>query len=212
LEQKIPTGWNEKRSNRKPRAELLQKERQVIKMSRKNALIRFIFSLIPGAGEMYMGFMKQGITLMALFMGVIFLATYLKTPIFVFALPVIWFYGFFHVHNLAGLSDEEFYAQEDSLFFDWNIFGQLEQKKGRKILAWVLILLGVSVLWNFASGLVYALLDVLNIPPYLWGEIVRAVPQIVFAVLMIYAGVQLIRGKKKELERELSEGDDTHDA
>lgn len=190
----------------------MKRERQVIEMSRKNAVIRFIFSLIPGAGEMYMGFMKQGITLMTLFMGVIFLAIYLNTPIFVFALPVIWFYGFFHVHNLAGLSDEEFYAQEDSLFFDWNIFGQLEQRKERKILAWMLILLGASVLWNFATDLVYALLDVLNIPPYLWGEIVRAVPQFVFAVLMIYAGVQLIRGKKKELERELSEGDDTYDA
>lgn len=186
-------------------------------MSRKNAFIRFMFSLIPGAGEMYMGFMKQGITLMTLFVGVIFLAVYLNNPIFAFALPVIWFYGFFHVHNLAGLSDEEFYAQEDSLLFDWNIFGKLEQKKGRKILAWILILLGVSILWNFLTGMVYYFLDMFNISHYFWNEIVRMVPQIVFAVLLIYAGVQLIKGKKKELEQQLTaeqpkEGDDSHDA
>ena len=29
----------------------------------------FIFSLIPGAGEMYMGFKKQGISIMLLFWG-----------------------------------------------------------------------------------------------------------------------------------------------
>ena len=31
----------------------------------------FIFSLIPGAGEMYMGFKKQGISIMFLFWGVL---------------------------------------------------------------------------------------------------------------------------------------------
>ena len=31
----------------------------------------FIFSLIPGAGEMYMGFKKQGISIMFLFWGVV---------------------------------------------------------------------------------------------------------------------------------------------
>lgn len=181
-------------------------------MSRKNAFIRFIFSLIPGAGEMYMGFMKQGITLMSLFVGVIYLAVYLNSPIFAFALPVIWFYGFFHVHNLAGLSDEEFYAQEDSLLFDWNIFGQLEQKKGRRILAWVLILLGASILWNFMTGMVYRFWEMFHISSYFWNEIVRTVPQVVFAGLMICAGIQLIWGKKRKLEQQIQEGDDSHDA
>ena len=35
----------------------------------------FIFSLIPGAGEMYMGFKKQGISIMLLFWGTIALAS-----------------------------------------------------------------------------------------------------------------------------------------
>ena len=30
----------------------------------KNKILMFLFSLIPGAGQMYMGFMKQGLSLM----------------------------------------------------------------------------------------------------------------------------------------------------
>ena len=32
---------------------------------KKNGFLAFCFSLIPGAGEMYMGFMKQGASIMA---------------------------------------------------------------------------------------------------------------------------------------------------
>ncbi len=191
-------------------------------MSKKSGLFRFLFSLIPGAGEMYMGFMKQGITLMALFWGIIFFGGCLNIPLVMFPLPVIWAYSFFHVHNLAGMSDEEFYAQEDSLLFDWNVFGQIEPEKGRKILAWVLIFLGVSVLWNFMKNMVFEALEMLHIPTYFWEQITRSVPQVIFAFLMIYLGVLLIRGKKKALEQKLIEeqlveeqmkkGDESHDA
>ena len=42
---------------------------------KKSKFLTFIFSLLPGAGEMYMGFMKMGVSLMAEFFGIIFLAT-----------------------------------------------------------------------------------------------------------------------------------------
>ena len=105
----------------------------------------------------------------------------------------------------------------NSLLFDWNLFGQIEPKKGRKILAWVLIFIGVSVLWNFMKGMVFMVLDMLNVPTYFWDRVTRSVPQVVFAFLMIYLGVILIRGKKKALEQQLieaqsKEGDDSYDA
>ncbi len=34
---------------------------------KKNGFLTFIFSLLPGAGEMYMGFFKQGMSIMAIF-------------------------------------------------------------------------------------------------------------------------------------------------
>ena len=39
-----------------------------MKQQKKNKFFTFMFSFIPGAAEMYMGFMKQGISLMTLFM------------------------------------------------------------------------------------------------------------------------------------------------
>ena len=37
-------------------------------IKKKNAILTFIFSLVPGAGEMFMGFMKQGVSLMSMFL------------------------------------------------------------------------------------------------------------------------------------------------
>ena len=36
---------------------------------KKSGFWTFVFSLLPGAAEMYMGFMKMGISLMGLFFG-----------------------------------------------------------------------------------------------------------------------------------------------
>ena len=74
----------------------------------------FIFSLIPGAGEMYMGFKKQGISIMFLFWGVFAIGACTGMDWLVFLIPIIWFYSFFNVHNLKSLSEEEFYSIEDS--------------------------------------------------------------------------------------------------
>ena len=74
----------------------------------------FIFSLIPGAGEMYMGFKKQGISIMFLFWGVFAIGACTGMDWLVFLIPIIWFYSFFNVHNLKSLSEEEFYSMEHS--------------------------------------------------------------------------------------------------
>ena len=47
---------------------------------KKNRCWTFCFSFIPGAGEMYMGFMKMGISLMSLFVLVLFLAFSFNMP------------------------------------------------------------------------------------------------------------------------------------
>ena len=66
----------------------------------KKGFLLFISSLIPGAGEMYMGFFKQGISIMTLFWAIIAIAGGLNISSLVIFLPVLWFYSFFHVHNL----------------------------------------------------------------------------------------------------------------
>ena len=84
---------------------------------KKNKFLTFCFSLLPGAGEMYLGFMKQGISLMGIFFLVWALSGMLNLPALLFVQPVIWFYSFFHVHNLNSLPEEEFYSLEDDYLF-----------------------------------------------------------------------------------------------
>ena len=69
--------------------------------NKKNSLWRFFFSLIPGAGEMYMGFLKMGVSLMSLFFAIIFIASSLWLGPLILIDIIVWFYSFFHVHNLA---------------------------------------------------------------------------------------------------------------
>lgn len=56
----------------------------------------FIFSLLPGAGEMYMGFMKQGVSIMGLFFATIAVAATLNIGPLTIVLPIIWCYSFFN--------------------------------------------------------------------------------------------------------------------
>ena len=159
---------------------------------------------------MYMGFMKQGIVLMALFFGCLALNSWLRLSIFAYALPVIWFFGFFHVHSLAGLPDEEFYSQEDNFNIgEWKICSVIGQERCRKYVAWALILVGCAGVWQIVTGYVTRILDYYGISAEVWMMITNAVPQLIFSLVIIYLGVQMVKGKKKQLEDK--EGEE-HDA
>lgn len=170
---------------------------------KKNGFWAFVFSLLPGAGEMYMGFFKQGISLMGMFFLIIFLASWLNIGPLLFVIPIIWFYGFFHVHNLRSLPDEEFYAIEDGYLFELDHMmpeGKNLSRKWRNILAGVLIVIGVFTLGQRLMDSMYRL-----VPDYLrewYWHFWHTVPQLVFAVLLILCGIWLIRGKKQEFDEE----------
>lgn len=164
----------------------------------KRGFLLFICSLIPGAGEMYMGLFKQGISIMTLFWVIIALAGGLNLDYLVVLLPVIWFYSFFHVHNLKDLPEEEFYAVEDNyilhldlLFHDTKRLTSKYQKAG----AILLIIFGVSIFWNSFRDLLYWI-----IPGYL-GDLIQSVmynvPPVIVAILIILAGFHMLTGKLK---------------
>lgn len=110
----------------------------------------FIFSLLPGAGEMYMGFMKQGVSIMGLFFATIAVAATLNIGPLTIVLPIIWCYSFFNVHNMYSLSDEEFYALEDDYIFYLDRILPINQwsKQQNKIVAGILIIAGICIFWN----------------------------------------------------------------
>ncbi|NBH81651.1 hypothetical protein D7X88_03110 [bacterium C-53] len=172
---------------------------------KKHGFWLFIFSLLPGAGEMYMGFFKQGIGLMAQFSFVLMLAAYLNIGPLLFILPIIWFYSFFHVHNLASLPDEEFYQVEDRLFAGYDIQemrGYLFGENGRRMIGIIMVVLGCSVIWNGVQNLLYRVTNIFN------SEIARMISysmddalRSIMAIAIIYIGYRMIRGKKRELSQ-----------
>lgn len=170
--------------------------------NKKHGFWTFLFSLIPGAGEMYMGFFRHGISVMALFFLTICISAFINVGPLLFLLPIIWFYSFFHVHNLKNLPDEEFYAIEDDFLIPlkgsgYDVSTDALLRKYKIPLAVVLIILGASILWdNFTS-----LLGIFLPYEVLW-PISSMVPQTVIGLLIVALGLYLIIGKKKQLDRE----------
>ncbi|MDF2538390.1 MAG: hypothetical protein K0S76_1411 [Herbinix sp.] len=168
---------------------------------KKSSFLTFIFSLMPGAGEMYMGFMKRGLSLMAAFFFFIFIGAWLTMGLLLLPLPLIWFYSFFDTHNLRSTPDEEFYALEDDyiLFPDINKdHVRMLQSKYRNVFAIILIVIGFSILWNNIYKVFNDYLP--NIIDNILYDIGYYFPQLLIGSAIILFGFYLIRGKKKELD------------
>ena len=168
---------------------------------KKNGFWRFLFSFLPGAGEMYMGFMKMGMSLMTMFFGIVAVATVLEIGPLMFIALIAWFYSFFHVHNLAGMPDEEFYAVEDEYLFHFSeseAQGRELVRTYRKVIAIMLIVLGVVMTWKGIVRMMYrylpsGLIGIIN-------DIGYRLPQIVVGIAIIVLGVYMIQGKKRQLD------------
>jgi len=174
-----------------------------MKQQKKNKFFTFMFSFIPGAAEMYMGFMKQGISLMTLFMvclGVPLGLHVVDLQFLALSAVVVWFYSFFHARNLAAQPMEDFNVLEDR--FIWEGFlveksFKISSPAIRKWAAGILMVLGAVILWDNFSSMIYNL-----IPNRYWDElypIIDRIPQVVIAVIIIAIGFKLMAGKKEEL-------------
>jgi len=169
---------------------------------KKNGFLTFIFSCLPGAGEMYMGFFKQGVSIMTLFFLLIFISSWINMGALMYITPVVWFYSFFHANNLHSLPDEEFYGIEDKFLFELDedrMHNFISGKRGRVILAVVLIVIGVSALWNMLMSILWSTLMNLGYNVEWIDALSSNVPQCVVAIAIIVFGVYLIKGKKTEL-------------
>ncbi|MGI6069749.1 MAG: hypothetical protein ACOYBE_04900 [Blautia sp.] len=152
-----------------------------------------------------MGFFRHGISVMALFFLTITVSAFINIGPLLFLLPIIWFYSFFHVHNLKNMPDEEFYALEDDFvlplkgtsYDDINI--DLLIKKYKKPLAIILIIIGATILWRNLINFLDYILPSNFVTGFLW-QFSYQIPQVIIGILILLLGLYLIAGKKKELE------------
>lgn len=175
---------------------------------KKNRFLLFCVSWLPGCGEMYLGFMKRGVSLLTLFALGMMVAGITNMAILSLIPMIIWAYSFFQANNLGGLPDEEFYRVEDKYMFGLDAIEMDSIKnslmgKYRKGFAIVLILLGLNLLWNVVCDILFDMFDIFHLSEefyHLTYNIGDGVTRIIIAIVVIWFGFRLIKGKRVELD------------
>ncbi|MFJ7738821.1 DUF6677 family protein [Lysinibacillus sp. NPDC097287] len=74
---------------------------------KKSKTLATLLSIFPGAGHMYLGLQKRGLQLMAAFLLGIYILDILRLSLFLFLIPIIWFYSFFDALQKVSMHGEE---------------------------------------------------------------------------------------------------------
>lgn len=174
----------------------------------KRGFFNFCCAFIPGASEMYMGFMKMGCSLMlAFFLGISAIGFLELSDMFMLLPMVMWFYSFFHARNLTTCRPEVFMGLQDDYF--WNDFldGKridIKSETTRKVIAWALIIIGTVTIWNIISRPFQDMFDWMiesRFAPYIgwiYGAF-ESLPRLLVSIVILFVGVRMITGKKKQL-------------
>lgn len=159
---------------------------------KKNALLTVIFACIPGAGQMYYGYMRRGLSLVTLFcvasgIGVII-------PPILLATPIIWMYAFFDTYDLIRYLVSGNPKPDDFIWGDRIDLGRFKTftPRGNRIIGWVLVACGVWVLFDsWVAPILHDVFITLGIE-YLYYNLVGQLPTIIVAGLLIYFGIRLL--------------------
>ena len=134
---------------------------------KKNGILTLLFAFIPGAGQMYQGYMKRGLSLV-LMAAAIGMAAMLIPPI-AFALLVVFMYSFFDTFNLRAQISMGTAPEDDYLVH----FDPQDKRLARmmmdshKLVGWCLIATGALIAYE--QIIMNTLGDIL----WRWGQKLR---------------------------------------
>lgn len=174
----------------------------------------FLFSFCPGAGQMYQGYMKRGLSLILLFMLPIILGMGFL-PVLMPLAAVVYMYSFFDSLNLQNrnLGRGEMvgaFAEDDDYIFHLNLMeGDMRRLlDGRgHLVGWGFVALGAVGLYKTVfERVIYSIIELLPDGRFSWmlRDLVYGIPGAAIGVLFVLVGLWLIRGGKKE-ENEFEE-------
>lgn len=168
---------------------------------KKNGILTFLFAFVPGAGQMYQGYMKRGLSLITLFFLCIMAGMLLEQ--LVLTALIVWMYSFFDTFNLraqfiAGTAPADDYLvhfnTKDArltLFF----------RDSHKLVGWALIAFGALIAYE------NIIMNLLNDVLWRWGRdsvvfrafylVMDRLPDVVLCVALILCGAWLVRGPQK---------------
>lgn len=154
---------------------------------KKSKSIATFLSIFPGAGHLYLGLQRRGIQLMAAFLFSIYILDVLRLGIFLFLIPIIWFYSFFD-----GLQKASAYGKETLEDIPVVSYLMNHQK-------WVgigLLSLGIYYLSaNIIIPLVTPfLIEMMDFDIHYWFN--RYFQTVIVCLLLIGGGIKLLAGKK----------------
>lgn len=169
---------------------------------KKNGFLNFCCSCFPGAGQMYQGFLKRGLCIMAIFFGMLMFGAFFGIDEVLFLIPVVWCFGFFDSIHRNSLSDAEHaLLKDDFTFGEKDFLAKVDLKHFRVPVAVCFLVFGVY-------GLLREGFDVLfdyGIIPYsnaIYSIFHRFLPKAFFSFILIALGVYLVMGKKKDIDSE----------
>ena len=185
----------------------------------KNGILTFIFAFCPGAGQMYQGYMKRGLSLITMFCLFIMAGSMTGLDALVVGCIIVYMYSFFDTFNLrAQIGLDAAPADDYLIHFDMRD-RRLEQlmAERHKLLGWLLIAFGGMVAYQ--NIIMNTLGDLL----WRWGKespIFRALylvmdqlPEVLVCVVLIVCGIWLVKGprtaKKSAPKTESAEEDFT---
>lgn len=152
---------------------------------KRSKILVTLLSAFPGAGHMYLGLQKRGLQLMVLFLGSIYILDVLRLSLFLFLIPVIWFYSFFD-----GLQQVSRYGKEPLV--DRPLVEGIDNHRG--LLGVALLLLG---LYYLGTQFIIPVLDT-RFPEFQIDYRFRTYIQtVIVSLLFIGGGLKLALGDKK---------------
>ena len=174
---------------------------------KKNGILTLLFACIPGAGQMYQGYMKRGLSLITMFCLFIILGSTTGLDALVVGCIVVYMYSFFDTLNLRAQLAAEKAPEDDYLVhFNWHD-ARMTQFMGEshKLVGWGLIALGAMVFYQ------NIIMRVLGDVMWRWGQnnpffraiylMLDSLPQIVVCVALVICGVWLVRGPKGKKQK-----------
>lgn len=170
-------------------------------------ILFFIFSCIPGCGQMHQGYMKRGISQTVLCCGVLAVAVFLEIGALAILLVPLWLYSFFDSYNLRrqrmdGTEDDDAYLFGVS-DLDAQRLSELFAKR-HSLIGWALVLLGLYALYQTVVGqLMRWLRDLFPWTDWLYDLLVWDAPRILGTLLIIALGLWFIRGPRKKAPEEI---------
>lgn len=160
---------------------------------KKSKALATFLSMFPGAGHLYLGYQRRGVQLMVAFLFSIYILDVLSLGIFLFLVPIIWFYSFFD--GLQRASKHGIEPLEDIPIVSYFI----NQQK------WIgigLVLLGLyylvtNVLLPVLSPIIYQYLNI-DISHWVYNYLQTGL----VCILLIGGGIKLLSGSKKNASKQ----------